>query len=944
MYSVSADYLNKINGSIRETSLRGTLKIGELTLVLTELDIAPGSFSYNNQCVSGSDMDLGSVMAAEAKLSIYDNVTDLNLEGARLFIEAGLLISPGVYEYAPVGTFNVVSAIHKLTVINLTALDDMIKLDVAIPSDMTGTPDQLLDVIATETGVDVANSSVATFPNGTDIVIVTLTDSLKTYRDLLMWLAEYLASYAILDRTGKIWLRRVYQASTMTIPPLVRFKSPSLSDVSMKITAITAGFSSSLFVHSLALPTNDGSVFQYDDNPLFWSLSDEAAEIRLINILNELNTAQYSVCKGVEFNGNPAIDVGDYITLSDTVRGNVLIRVTSIKWKSKGKSTLIAAGLSNQLKVKSTTDAKVASSRTEAKIDKVKQEIVLVVSSVESVGQNASDALSAANTAQARADLAVTNAATAQSAANAAQGTANTANSAASTATGLLADLASDSKLTAVEKQQVKTEWDAIVSEKAINDTQATAFAITTEKTNYGTSYSALSTYITPLLASLIVTSDIVGTTFRATFKDYYDKRQLLLNAIASKSKTLADAAQGTANTAVTNAATAQTQANLGVANAALAQTKANQGVADAATAKTQADLGVANAALAQTKANQGVADALTAHNLADTAITNAATAQTQANTATTNAAAANTLLTDLASDSKLTAVEKQMVKKEWDGIVSEKVLNDTQATNFGITTEKTAYGTSYTTLSTYITPLLTDLTTTSDIVGTTFRANFKDYYDKLTTLLNAIAVKAKTLADTAQTQANTATTNAATAKTQADLGVANAATAQTQADQGVADASAAQASANAANASSAGLTTRVQAAEQKLTPQAITQTVEDTSALLAKKSYVDQTAGAFALAIGETIRDEYGNTISNVQGNFIFTSGGLEIKMSGAEFSTFYAANRIEFRQNGNVLQWLSGNKNYMTDLIIVGNLALPKHKFETLANGHTVLRYIGG
>jgi len=318
--------------------------------------------------------------------------------------------------------------------------------------------------------------------------------------------------------------------------------------------------------------------------------------------------------------------------------------------------------------------------------------------------------------------------------------------------------------------------------------------------------------------------------------------------------------------------------------------------------------------------AGQDASDALSAANTAqataDTAITNAATAQTQANTATTNAATANILLTDLASDSKLTAVEKQMVKKEWDGIVSEKLLNDTQATTFGITTEKTVYGTSYTTLSTYITPLLANLTTTSDIVGITFRANFKDYYDKLTSLLNAIATKAKTLADTAQTQANTATANAADA----------------------------QASANAANASAAGLTTRVQAAEQKLTPQAITQTVEDTSALLAKKSYVDQTAGAFALAIGETIRDEYGNTISNIQGNFIFTSGGMEIKMTGAEFSTFYAANRIEFRQNGNVLQWLSGNKNYMTDLIIVGNLALPKHKFETLANGHTVLRYIGG
>ena len=134
---------------------------------------------------------------------------------------------------------------------------------------------------------------------------------------------------------------------------------------------------------------------------------------------------------------------------------------------------------------------------------------------------------------------------------------ASSALSNAATANNLLADIASDSKLTASEKQQTKLEWDGIVEEKPELEAQATALGITTEKTTYTGAYDTLSAYITPLLSSLTTTSDITGTTFRANFAAYYEKRQLLLNKIVTVVNQAASTAQGAANAAQGDANTA---------------------------------------------------------------------------------------------------------------------------------------------------------------------------------------------------------------------------------------------------------------------------------------------------------------------------------------------------------------------------------------------------
>jgi len=145
---------------------------------------------------------------------------------------------------------------------------------------------------------------------------------------------------------------------------------------------------------------------------------------------------------------------------------------------------------------------------------------------VGSIGTNASNALADAAAAQADAD-----------AANAA-----------------LADIASDGILSPVEKPVVIRDYNVITTEQPGIDAQATAYAITTQKTAYDTAVSALTSYLgtltTPVLWSdLTGNTTIVGATFRSKFADVYTTRQTLMNAIYAAAKAKADAAQATADT-----------------------------------------------------------------------------------------------------------------------------------------------------------------------------------------------------------------------------------------------------------------------------------------------------------------------------------------------------------------------------------------------------------
>ena len=104
-------------------------------------------------------------------------------------------------------------------------------------------------------------------------------------------------------------------------------------------------------------------------------------------------------------------------------------------------------------------------------------------------------------------------------------------------------DMSLDSKLTPVEKIQLKTDYESITAEFATTLAAADAFNLTSssERAGYNAAYDALKKLVDPLLVKMNETSGVDRNVFRQRFKDYYDTKAKLLKKISDTSKGMID-------------------------------------------------------------------------------------------------------------------------------------------------------------------------------------------------------------------------------------------------------------------------------------------------------------------------------------------------------------------------------------------------------------------
>ena len=139
------------------------------------------------------------------------------------------------------------------------------------------------------------------------------------------------------------------------------------------------------------------------------------------------------------------------------------------------------------------------------------------------------------------------------------------------------------------------------------------------------------------------------------------------------------------------------------------------------------------------------------------------------------------------------------------------------------------------------------------------------------------------------------------------------------------------------------GLESRMDAAELKITPTAITTTVEKNTTLLASKTLVSQTADSTKIAAEQQIRSEYGDTISNIETNFIFDTSGLTISKSDSDFAVKITNSEMGFYDGPTKTAYVSGGEFYINKGNVVSSLTVGVHKQEKYSNGITIFRFVG-
>ena len=120
MYPVSKEYKKAISESSRSFFWTGkiTTKQGKEYL-FDNKDIVKGSGYISRQCSGSSEIELGSVYAAELGISLFSNVDRYSLEDAKITLSFHLEVEDNTYEEVPMGVFYVAEANRKIKTLEL---------------------------------------------------------------------------------------------------------------------------------------------------------------------------------------------------------------------------------------------------------------------------------------------------------------------------------------------------------------------------------------------------------------------------------------------------------------------------------------------------------------------------------------------------------------------------------------------------------------------------------------------------------------------------------------------------------------------------------------------------------------------------------------------------------------------------------------------------------
>lgn len=352
MFEVSEKFKNAVRQNTRKYEWYGTIttKAGKV-YKFTAKDIVKGSGYIKWQCCSSTEIELGTVYAAEMGISLFSEIDRYTLEDAAIRLYYSLTLSDGTVETIPMGIFEVSEANRKVRTLEIKAYDYMLRFEKTLKLESSsGTPYQFLKAACDTCKVELAQTvaEISALPNGKTTLGIYSDNDIETFRDLIYYVAQVLGCFCQIDRYGKLILKKYGNTSVWNVPQKERFDS-SYSDFVTRYTAISSTNQISQTAEYIAMEKDDALTMNLGINPLMQFGLKSVREKMLREILTALQKVNY-----VPFDsntiGNPALEVGDVLRFSGGHADETRIScITSIECKINGKMSLKCVGKNPRL-------------------------------------------------------------------------------------------------------------------------------------------------------------------------------------------------------------------------------------------------------------------------------------------------------------------------------------------------------------------------------------------------------------------------------------------------------------------------------------------------------------------------------------------------------------------------------------------------------------------
>lgn len=352
MYPVSDAFLRAVRSNTRKYYWTGTIVTkGGMTYEFGAKEIVKGSGYISRQCCGSTEIELGTVYAAEMGITLLSDIDRYTLEDAQVTLVFHLVLADDSVEDVPMGVFEVSEANRLAKCLELKAYDFMLRFDKSFNGfETVGTAYDFIALCCKRCKVEFANkrAEIDAMPNGGVTISVYTENDIETCRDVLFYVAQVLGGFFIINREGKLELRKYGKDPVMKVEQRHRFSS-SFSDFITRYTAVSSTNKQTQIAEYYALDPDNGLTMNLGVNPLLQFGLKETREMLCRNILTDLSVIRY-VPFDSDTIGNPALDPGDVLTFTggQADEGQITC-ITSIRQKIGGKQSLKCVGKNPRL-------------------------------------------------------------------------------------------------------------------------------------------------------------------------------------------------------------------------------------------------------------------------------------------------------------------------------------------------------------------------------------------------------------------------------------------------------------------------------------------------------------------------------------------------------------------------------------------------------------------